>query len=92
MNLSSDLSEQLMVFKFFCTLADVKLIFANCKSVSVMTGPPYLVLQPKLIWLVVLSSIIGFMTSVRRVSLFFKNFWTIFFRNFVSFWNLNALS
>ena len=64
MNLSSALSGQLMAvktlkmkFRFFLTLTNHKLVFVTCKSVSVMTAPLSLLLQPKLIWLVVLFSI-----------------------------------
>ena len=46
-----------MIFRgIFLTLTDNKLIFVNCKSVSVKTGPLSFVLQTKSIWLKVFSS------------------------------------
>ena len=64
MNLSRALSGHLTAVKtlkvifreFYLTLTDPKLLFVNCKSVSVMKGPPSFLLQPKLIWLVALFS------------------------------------
>ena len=38
------------------TLTDHKLIFVNCKSLAVMTGPNFFSTAKKFFWLVVLSS------------------------------------
>ena len=38
------------------TSTDTKLVFVICKSASLTTGHPSLLLQPKLIWMLVLSS------------------------------------
>ena len=85
MNLSRALSGQLTAVKtlkvifreFFKTLTDPKLLFVNCKSVSVMRGPPFFLIQPKLICLVTLFSnysLYDFNTtrfqSLKKVSIF----------------------
>ena len=64
MNKSSALIGQLLAVKslkiifrnFFLTLTNHKLIFVNCKSVSVMTGPSSFLVQTNFIWLAVLST------------------------------------
>ena len=69
MNLSSAFSGHLMAVKTlkknFGTLAYLKPIFVKFKSVSVIKGLQVFLLQSRLIWLTVLSSIFGFMTSMR---------------------------
>ena len=62
--LSGALNGQLMAVKTlktnfrkcFLTLINHNIVFVNCKSVSVITGIHFFLLQPKLIWLAVLSS------------------------------------
>ena len=66
-----------------------KTIFLNCKTVSVMTRPLIFLLQPKLIWLVVLSSIY-WCCDFDATS--FSNFFKIFLIFFVIFVHFEILS
>ena len=58
---------------FFSILTNHKLIFLICKSVSVITVSPSILMQPKLIWLAVLSSNYwSFDSNARRFHKIFK--------------------
>ena len=63
-----------MNFPFFLILTNQKLIFVNWKSVSVMTGSTFFLLQPKLISLAVLSS--NYWLYYFNVTRFQIYFWT----------------
>ena len=70
---------KMIFWEIFLTLTDNKLIFVNCKSVSVIKGTPSLLLQSKIFWLAVLSSnYLLYDFNATRFLNFEKNFLDIF--------------
>ena len=69
-----------VIFRIFLNINDLKLIFVNCKAVSVMTGPLSFLLQPKHFGLVVLSTKYWFNDlDATGFHKFFFNNWICFF-------------
>ena len=76
LNLTAVKTLKIIIRNIFWTLANLKLIIVNCKSVTVMTAVSSFLLQPNLFWLVTLSfNYCLYDINVKRFQKYFKSFW-----------------